>query len=132
MLISIVLLLSLVLSACGGGGGKTESGAKDKLTVATAADATTLDPSAQNDSYAANIMAQIYDGLIEIDQDGVVHEKLAESYETPDNLTYIFHLKKGVKFHNGEELKASDVKFTFEKALKSPAVAHIFADKTAV
>ena len=128
MLISIVLLLSLVLSACGGGGGKTEGGAKDKLTVATAADATTLDPSAQNDSYASNVMSQIYDGLIEIDQDGVVHEKLAESYETPDNLTYIFHLKKGVKFHNGEELKASDVKFTFDRALKSPAVAHIFAD----
>lgn len=126
VLVSIVLVLGMLLSACTDS--KSTNVAADKITVATSSDATTLDPAAQNDSFAANIMAQIYDGLVEIDQDGNVHEKLAESYETSDNLTFVFHLKKGVKFHNGEELKSSDVKFSFERALVAPAVSHIFAD----
>lgn len=133
MLISILLVLSLALTACGGeetteGSSDVEDAEKKELVVATASDAITMDPPEQNDSFSGNIMAQIYDGLVKIDQEGNITENLAESYETPDDLTYIFHLKEGVKFQNGEELKASDVKFTFERAIESPAVSHIFAD----
>jgi len=53
---------------------------------------------------------------------------LAESWETPDDTTYIFHLRKGIKWHNkpplnGRELVADDVKFTFERFLREPGNA---------
>jgi len=45
---------------------------------------------------------------------------IAESWDlSEDGLTYTFYLKKGIKFHNGEELKASDVKFSLERCAES-------------
>lgn len=139
ILISVMLVLSLMLTACGGAkddGGendkpadKVASEAPDKLVIATASDAITMDPVANNDAFSGNIMAQVYDGLVKIDMEGNIIPNLAKSYEpSEDGLTYTFHLEEGVKFQNDEELKASDVVFTFERALKAPAVAHIFGD----
>jgi peptide/nickel transport system substrate-binding protein len=52
----------------------------------------------------------------------IVEPDLAERWEEPDDTTYIFHLRKGVKWHNkppvnGRELEAEDVKFTFDRFL---------------
>jgi peptide/nickel transport system substrate-binding protein len=52
----------------------------------------------------------------------IVEPDLAERWEEPDDTTYIFHLRKGVKWHNkpplnGRELVAQDVKFTFDRFL---------------
>lgn len=65
----------------------------------------------------------IFETLLEIDKEGKIHPALAESYEeSGDHLTYTFHLRKGVQFHGGYgELKANDVKFTWERH-KDPAV----------
>jgi peptide/nickel transport system substrate-binding protein len=53
-----------------------------------------------------------------------LHGDLAESWQTPDPLTYIFHLKSGVRFHDGRPLTSAGVKFTFDFILnpanKSP------------
>jgi peptide/nickel transport system substrate-binding protein len=54
-----------------------------------------------------------------------VEPDVAESWETPDDTTYIFHLRKGVKWHNkpplnGRELVAEDVKFTYDRFLTEP------------
>ncbi len=126
-----VLLLSLVavmlLAACGGGSkdGGEAAPVKDTLVVGQGADAKSLDPHATNDQPSSRVSAQIYDRLVEADLDMNIVPGLAESWEQPDDLTTIFKLREGVKFHNGEELKASDVKFTIDRMLSSPTVHHI-------
>jgi peptide/nickel transport system substrate-binding protein len=55
----------------------------------------------------------------------IVEPDLAERWEAPDDTTYIFHLRQGVKWHNkppvnGRELVAEDVKFTFDRFLTEP------------
>ncbi len=59
----------------------------------------------------------MYDSLLRWDEDLIVQSALAESYETPDDVTYIFHLRQGVKFHDGGEMTAKDVKYSLEMAL---------------
>lgn len=62
----------------------------------------------------------MYDSLLMWDTDLIVQPALAESYETPDELTYIFHLRKGVKFHDGGEMTAKDVKYSLDTSLAPP------------
>ncbi|MCI6603238.1 MAG: ABC transporter substrate-binding protein [Clostridiales bacterium] len=123
LLLALFVCLSLLLAAS-----PVQAEEHDTLTVATAYDAITLDPVANNDSPSSHAMHQIYQGLIDLDKDSNPIPVLAESWELPDDVTYVFHLRKGVKFHNGEEMKAEDVAYSFERARKAPAVAHIFGD----
>lgn len=61
-------------------------------------------------------------GLLSMDEFGQVCPGIAKSwYLEEDNLTWVFHLRKGAKFHNGREVTAEDVKFSLER-LMSPAV----------
>jgi len=62
----------------------------------------------------------MYDSLLEWDKDLVIQPALAESFETPDNLTYIFNLRKGVMFHNGAEMTSADVKYSLDLAIAPP------------
>lgn len=120
-IIPMVLSLTLILTACGGGGtASTNSGANSSsktLTISQQADAVTLDPHKTNDSASANPMCQIYDTLVQLDSSMKIQPDLATEWKQVDDLTWEFKLKSGVKFHNGEELKASDVKFTFDRLL---------------
>ena len=125
-----IILSVLFLVACGGSGDKKEAATgantgKDTLVIGQGADAKSLDPHASNDNPSSNIRVQIYDRLMDLDENGVPQPMLAESWERPDDKTIIFHLRKGVKFHNGDEMKASDVKFSLERALAAPEVSHI-------
>jgi len=89
----------------------------DTLTIATAASSKTLDPIATPDSFTHNIMNQLYECLVGFNNKGEIIPLLAEKWDvSPDGKTFTFHLRKGVKFHNGEELKADDVVFTFQRA----------------
>ncbi|MCY7009018.1 ABC transporter substrate-binding protein [Fusobacterium simiae] len=130
-LIMAMVFSVLFLVACGGDPDKKSdvgSGEKrDTLVIAQGADAKSLDPHASNDNPSSRVRRQIFDSLMELDDEGVPQPMLAESVEKPDDTTIIFHLRKGVKFHNGDEMKASDVKFSLERALKSPEVSHILA-----
>lgn len=87
----------------------------DTLIVANSADIRTLDPMFTGDAGSANVFLQIYDHLIFQDLEGNLSPRLAESWEQPDPLTYILHLRKGVKFHNGEPFTAEDAKFTIDR-----------------
>ncbi len=97
--------------------------AQDVLTVGCTYDAKILDPHVTNDTGSHVMMRQMYEKLVTFDENLNVVPCLAESWEiSEDGKSYTFHLKKGVKFHNGEEMKASDVLFSFKRML-SPAAA---------
>jgi peptide/nickel transport system substrate-binding protein len=58
-----------------------------------------------------------FNTLIQYDQNLEFQAELAESWEIPDNITYIFYLRKGVRFHDGTEFNAEAVKWNFERML---------------
>jgi peptide/nickel transport system substrate-binding protein len=73
-----------------------------------------LDPRFATDGQSQRIDRLIFDGLVERDARMELRGDLAESWETSDALTYVFHLRRGVKFHDGRELTSRDVKATIE------------------
>ncbi|WP_291565053.1 MULTISPECIES: ABC transporter substrate-binding protein [unclassified Clostridium] len=127
-LIATILTIAMIGVFTGCNNNNSGSSKKDSLVVATAYDAKSLDPYAVNDVASANVMMQIYQTLIKEGDDGKLEPLLAESFEQVDETIFKFKLKKGVKFHNGEEMKASDVKFSFTKAAQSAPIAHIMGD----
>lgn len=122
----LLCVLLFVLTGCGGDKStETAPAEKDTLIVADGASPTSLDPRAANNNVSSRVMVQIYDTLVEQDENIEIQPGLAESWEQPDATTTIFHLRKGIKFHNGEELKASDVKYSLEAMKASPQTAEI-------
>lgn len=93
--------------------------AKDMFIVAMDRNITSADPAIAYDQPSGHITYNVYDTLVEYQGGDVsrVHPALAESWEvTPDGKTYTFHIRKGVKFHNGDLLTAEDVRYSFERA----------------
>jgi peptide/nickel transport system substrate-binding protein len=116
----VVIILGVTLFFSSAGFAKET---KDTLVVANIYDAKTLDPHATNDVASSGAMLQIYETLVALDDDNNIVPQLAGRWERPDELTYKFYLLEGVKFHNGEELKASDVKYTIERAMSPKGAA---------
>ena len=79
---------------------------------------TNLDPRIGLDGQSERIDELIFDALLTRDEHFNVQPGLAESWQTPDPLTYIFHLHHGVRFHDGKPLTARDVKWTFDSLLQ--------------
>jgi peptide/nickel transport system substrate-binding protein len=77
---------------------------------------TFIDPAVGNDFSSSTSLANIYDTLIFPNAEGGLDPWLAESWDVSgDGLTYTFHLRQGVKFHDGSELLASDVVYSYER-----------------
>src|SRR5438874_9547578 len=89
---------------------------------------TNLDPRVGLDAQSERIDELIFNDLLERDEHLNVKPGLAERWEIPDPLTYIFHLHRGVKFHDGRPLGSRDVKWTFDSLLQGK----IRSTKTAV
>jgi peptide/nickel transport system substrate-binding protein len=106
--------------AAGGGEGAART-VRDTLVVSVASDPATFDLLYANTLIEGQIGNNIYDGLLFFDGEGRPGPWLAEDYEiSPDGLDYTFYLRKGAKFHNGEEFTARDVAFTIGYARGSP------------
>ncbi len=88
------------------------------ITMGLGADAKRLLPFLASDSASGEISGFIYHGLVKYDKNIRLTGDLAESWEvSPDGLQIIFHLHKGIKWHDGTELTADDVVFTYNKVI---------------
>ena len=79
---------------------------------------TNLDPRVGTDGQSERIYELIFDALLRRDEHFNVQPGLAERWETPDPLSYVFHLRHGVLFHDGRPLTSRDVKWTFDSLLQ--------------
>lgn len=132
--LAAVMLLGL-LAGCGGKSETAETQAAAAETQAAAAETEAAAPVSQMLRFGANseptgfdphtiseeaslrVINQLYETLVTTNADMTYSGELAESWEIPDDTTYIFYLRKGVKFHSGREMKADDVVYTFDRIL---------------
>ncbi len=84
--------------------------AKKDLQIACTSEPQSMDPHMSSSVSTRQIGRYIYEGLFELDSNYNPKPQLCESYTiSDDNTEYTFKLRQGVKFHNGEEMKAADV-----------------------
>ncbi|HEV8306860.1 MAG TPA: ABC transporter substrate-binding protein [Methylomirabilota bacterium] len=94
------------------------------LRVGLQGDFTTMDPHMSTSAEDRDLYYQLYSPLVGLDANLKIVPELAEAWEQPDPLTYVFRLRKGVKFHDGTDLTAEVVKWNFERML-NPATGSI-------
>lgn len=108
----VALILIFVLPAC-----TREPDIKNPqaITVGFLADAKRLLPLLASDSASGEITGWIFNGLTKYDKNIIITGDLAESWDiSPDGLEIVFHLRRGVRWHDGVELTAEDVLFTYD------------------
>lgn len=90
--------------------------AQSTLVVAHASNPEALDTLAPSNA-TISVMSQMFDALTRRDDTGTIVPGLAESWELVDDLTWDFHIRPGVLFHNGEPLTAETVVFSIKRAI---------------
>jgi peptide/nickel transport system substrate-binding protein len=102
-----------------GGGCSSNRGAEEPGTVNFLIESmpANLDPRIGTDAQSQHLDGLIFDSLLAHDAQMNIVADLAERWEARDPLTYVFHLRQGVKFHDGRPLSSADVKFTFDSIL---------------
>lgn len=105
----LLLLASLSLVGCG-----HRLHQRGQVTMLIESSPVNLDPRVGTDEASEHIDALIFDALVRKDAHFQPQPWLAQSWEQPDPLTYVFHLRSGVRFHDGRPLTARDVKWTID------------------
>ena len=129
-IIMVVIILTSMMVGCTGtpsspagddtvqatASGSSSASTKDTLSVGIPWDPPTLDPHASSTTPSVNNLTPVYETLVVYGEDQKIQPLLAESWKQLDDLHWQFNLRKGVKFHNGEEMKASDVVYSMTRA----------------
>lgn len=102
--------------------------------VAESGEASTLNPDAISDDYNYEIAQNIFSRLVKLTNDYTVIPDLADLPEvSEDGLTYTFHLKEGVKWHDGEDFTSADVVYTYQTIIdESYAHASVFVNVASI
>ncbi len=120
------LWLSLVM--VGGVGvayGLAPSSSSTTLVFGLSSEPPNLDPAINNGTAARTVKLQIYRGLFTFSGDGKAEKELVASYDHPNPITFVFHLRPNLKFSDGSPLTADDVVFTLERIADPKVGAYI-------
>ena len=110
MALVVLVVLSLVACSSEGGSEESDSNEKKELQVAYNAQPPTLDPLISTAVATRDVMRNVYETLLTLNENFEVTPSLAESYtQSEDGKTITFKLRKGIKFHNGDDMTADDV-----------------------
>ena len=129
------------LAGCSGGGGSGESDESDESDEETTAGSESsggsitagwnidqiefLDPHFIDKGQEIYLSSNVYSGLVKIGADGSIVGDLATDWSLPDSSTYVFDLKEGATFHNGDPLDAEAVKASFERLMSLDDSPHL-------
>ena len=97
--------------------GCTKKPPADTLVMIIESSPTNLDPRVGIDAYSERIDELLFDALVHRDEHFNLQPWLATSWDVPDPLTYVFHLRRDARFHDGRPLTARDVKWTFDSIM---------------
>ncbi len=79
-----------------------------------------LDPHVTLQYQTLSMLSNVYEGLTQLDGSMAVQPALAASWDNPDDVTWRFHLRPRVRFHDGRPLRAADVVYSLERARRHP------------
>ena len=141
-LVTLLLTLAMLLTLFAGCGTEQTRGNTDPSGIQSArtdiklcvpSEITSMDPHATTAVADIQVYRQVYETLFFLNSKMELEPRVAERYELADDgMTYTFYLRQGAKFHNGDEVKASDVVFSFERAKTIPAMANYTAPNDTV
>jgi peptide/nickel transport system substrate-binding protein len=132
--ISLLVVLMMLFTGCtaGADAGATEEPANEEgaaeemtavrtdFTIGIPAEPKSLDPHRSMDTWTSAIMINVFDRLVQMDDNGNHEPCLAEKWEIADDgLSVRFWLRDDVKFHNGTDFTAKDVAFSFDRSINS-------------
>jgi len=113
----ITFLLILFPSGCS----RKQLTNNNTLIIAIESNPTNLDPRFSMDAVSSKITRLIFNGLLRRNENMELISDLAERWEMQNDVTYMFYIEKGIKFHDGIELTSKDVKYTYESMLDPAA-----------
>ena len=116
LLIGTLLVAMLAVPATSGAV-PSLAGGEDVIIVGMGRAPTSLDPADHRSRESETVIRNMFDGLVTRDTRSGVHLELANSIEWSDDTTLEIKLREGVKFHDGEEMTADDVVYTFERII---------------
>ena len=122
IVLTILVICSLALFLLAGCAKEPDIKNPNAITLGSGADAKRLLPFLASDSASGQVSGYIFNGLTKYDKNLHITGELAESWDvSEDGLTLTFHLRKGVKWHDGAELTSDDVLFTYN-AVTNPKI----------
>lgn len=116
-LMAVMLCVAIMLGCMIPAMAEAQQNYKPSITIATSSDLPATGPYGNSSTVTAMTTNSTFNGLVTVNRDGSVDPELATSWESnEDSTVWTFHLREGVKFHDGSDFTASDVKFTWEYA----------------
>ena len=99
------------------GGARAQTTQKKELIVGQGGDISKFDPHFSTSSNDIRISFNLYDNLVSRRPDGKLHPGLATEWKTQGSTTWVFKVRQGVKWHNGDPFSSADAKFSLERTL---------------
>ncbi|KUK71952.1 MAG: Twin-arginine translocation pathway signal [Clostridiales bacterium 38_11] len=125
---TLIFLLVIVVGVVYASAENAKYGGVLKIGLST--DPTDLNPFIQSGGSSERVKTLVYNSLLMYDMQGNLLPSLAESWEMPDEKTYIFHIRKDAKFHNGQPVTAEDVRFSIETIMDISTGAFLYKNFT--